>query len=69
MLQGIIVLSFLSSYSLPEPSGEELDELEEKRGHMSRFVQELLLSTLAYSDSGTSSSDDGGDDGDHKQTS
>ena len=54
------------SYSLPEPSGAELDELEEKRRHMSRFVQELLLSTLASSsDSSSGGSDEEADS--HKQ--
>ena len=46
---------FVCSYNLPEPSGAELDELKEKRRHMSRFVQELLLSTLTSSSSSSSS--------------
>ena len=64
-----LLSSCLTSYSLPDLTGKELEKLEENRGHRSKFVQELLLSTLAYSDSSTgSSSDDGDGDGDHEQT-
>ena len=52
------------SYSLPEPSVEEQALLDERRGEKSMFVQELLLSTLAYSDSSSSNSEDS----DHEQT-
>ena len=53
------------SYNLPEPSDDERVKLEKKRTDKSMFVQELLLSTLAYLDS-SSSSEDGGSD--HEQT-
>lgn len=45
------------SYDVPEPSEEEKVELERKRTDKSKFVQELLLSTLAYLDSSSSSDD------------
>lgn len=54
----------LVNYSLPEPSVEEQALLDERRGEKSMFVQELLLSTLAYSDSSSSNSEDS----DHEQT-
>lgn len=47
----------LRSYDVPEPSEEEKVELERKRTDKSKFVQELLLSTLAYLDSSSSSDD------------
>ena len=46
------------SYNLPEPSGEEKVELQKKRTEKSMFVQELLLSTLAYLDSSSSEDSD-----------
>lgn len=47
----------LASYNLPEPSEEEKVELAKKRTDKSMFVQELLLSTLAYLDTSSSSED------------
>lgn len=46
------------SYDVPEPSEEEKVELDKKRTDKSKFVQELLLSTLAYLDSSSSNSED-----------
>ena len=58
----------ICSYNLPEPSEEEKAKLEKKRTDKSMFVQELLLSTLAYLDSSSSSSSSGSEDSDHEQT-
>ena len=45
------------SYSLPQLSQEEQDKVERQRADKSLFAQELLLSTLVYSDSSSDSSD------------
>ena len=45
------------SYSLPQLSEEEQETLEQQRADKSLFAQELLLSTLVYSDSSSDSSD------------
>ena len=45
------------SYGLPQLPEEEQERLEQQRADKSLFVQELLLSTLMYSDSSSDSSD------------
>lgn len=55
------VLSILPccSYDVPEPSDQEKVELEKQRTDKSKFVQELLLSTLTLD---SSSSEDSASD-------
>jgi len=47
----------LTNYGLPQLPEEEQERLEQQRADKSLFVQELLLSTLMYSDSSSDSSD------------
>ena len=50
----------LTSYSLPPLSDVEKSSLEQTRADKSLFVQELLLSMLAHSDSSDSSGSEDG---------